>query len=837
MKRALIICVLALGGLFLPVKAAPAAIAPIFSATAHPRLLFSAADVPALRQRVATEEVPRQAFMRLKEEAEAFLLRVRPEVVRANVGVDYELQGFQKPYTLQNQMPSYLVELGAAYQLSGDARYGRHAVELMLALADAKFPFWTGGQDLGIGDLDEGLGLAFDWTYELMSPDERTKLVGAITAAQETLLVRPLFEYTNEASTYKTSNWQGVLGGGSGLLLLAIQGEPGAPTEYDSPANGAWPAKHYTFDDYLNKAIEKAGNYLHFGYDALGAGHEGQTYANYGMKNSVPFGVAARRAGLGDIFAGSGAKYSARWLAFEQLPGVPQNFVPLNDSQRNEFGVDREALLFAIDPDNGLNQWLWQRTVGALGNDFYNEPHQPSLTADDACPLDRPLEAPLASAGCGILHLQGNVWTALFYRTPDETPEVEPSTTSPLSVHYEELGLVDARTGFTRGEHEVISTFQARRKGGTHHFQYDHGNFTIYGEGGKFGVDPGTSCVACGDTNDAGYAIMHNVVVVDGQKQTQSFNSRYFNGTTIDDFVNGANLSLTHADMRYTYSANPSVSFDPPFAGRDHLFTRIPGRPVVVATLDELERDAIDRSHAYTWQMLTDKTNRVTTDGSGFTILAPNGATVVGRGAVDGASNADPVFGSTLVQESNVNDDYGVVQKVLSTTPPQQRFEQATVMALTAPASPPASTVTLRLAGANAVAVDWDGGRQIVLRRLRNAATVTGEVATDGRVAHLMVGAGETILRAGTYLSAYGLDYVRVTGGAARVVASGDEVRADGPAENEYRVFAPQTVRRATVNGTAVSACRAGNYVVFPVNGAPRGRGSRLGACPPGQAR
>ena len=95
-------------------------------------------------------------------------------VVRANIGLPVALQGLERPYTLQNEMPTYLTDLGLAYQVSGDPRFGRRVIELLSALGDAGFPYWC-CQDLGVGDLDAGLALGFDWTYQLMTPAERAR--------------------------------------------------------------------------------------------------------------------------------------------------------------------------------------------------------------------------------------------------------------------------------------------------------------------------------------------------------------------------------------------------------------------------------------------------------------------------------------------------------------------------------------------------------------------------------------------------------------------------------------------------------------------------------------
>jgi len=363
----------------------------------------------------------------------------------------------------------------------------------------------------------------------------------------------------------------------------------------------------------------------------------------------------------------------------------------------------------------------------------------------------------------------------------------------------------------------VISTFEALRDG-RGHFQYDAGNFTIYGKGGRFAIDPGYACAACGHDLDEAYATSHNVVVVDGARATQSSNMRYWRGTTIDSFVDAPNLSLAHADLRYAYSADPNARFDPPYAGRDHLLVRTPGRPVIVGVADRLQRDRSPKSrHSYTWQMLSDKHNRVETAGSGFTITAANGSILVDHTAAGASSEADPVVQTRTQILMNPTSDIGSTVPVVYTTTPRQRaFDHLAVMAVTPPGVEPATMQTLRVGGGNAIGVTWRATEDVVARKIAGARVMTGQVNSDADIAKFTRDAGETIIRKGTQLSSGGRDYVSVSGSAATVRVSGDRAEASGDRENTYRVFAPQAVSSVLVNGVAVSSCREASYLLFP---------------------
>jgi hypothetical protein len=762
----------------------PAAVSADPGATVHPRLLFSAADVPGLRARIAAGGIPGAAWDRLREKLDYEVASVSPDLIR---------NGTMK-YDGQNQLNSYLIELGMGYQMSGNPTYGRKVIDLLLAIGDAGYPFWS-GQDLGLGDLLEGIGLGFDWTYELMTAAERAEIIGDLTAHEALLFDRVLLHPTNSQSDNPISNWMGVTAGGAGLTLLAVKGEPGLPA---------------AFQTYLDKAQQKVGQYLGNAPGVNGENQEGYQYSGYGLKNAVPYAVAAKREGLGDVVTGTGAQKMSHWGSFEQVPGEANSFLPLNDSTRVMFGPDIPTLFMAMAPTDGVTQWFWRRTVGDLGEKFYDRGSTTNSAGwDDKCTF--PLNSPAGYALCQTIGMHSHVWTILFYKSPAELPEVNPATVDPLTQHFTNRGLVDARTGFANGKNEVVSSFEARRNG-TSHFQYDLGNFTLYGGGGHWAIDPGYSCVGCGSTSEAGYATDHNVVVIDGAKETQYVWSRYFTGTTIDDYLSGPGLSFAHADLRYAYN------FEGPYAGRAQFFNRAAGRPVTLAIADSVQRDAAG-AHAYTWQMITKTGNTVVPDGgAGFKIVAPSGAVLTGRAALDGNAAAPPTVLTKYQPFDNASDDAPGGMAVFTTTAAKPAFDELVVMALTPAGSLVQPTqATVAATGGNVVSVLWNGVRDVYISRLAGSATVSGSsVFTDGPFAKLTENAGESMLRGGTLLSAFGKDYITVTGSAANVWVSGGQVNASGPAGNSYRIYAPGALTSVVVNGAAVSSCRTGDYVVAP---------------------
>ena len=459
--------------------------------------------------------------------------------------------------------------------------------------------------------------------------------------------------------------------------------------------------------------------------------------------------------------------------------------------------MDFAALQFAIDPANGVAQWLWNRTVGPLGSDCYGALPVPQLVT------------------CDLLYLHGNVWTLLFYRPPAQTPEVDPASVGPAlgSPHHARADRCAHRVR-ERDELNPVLTFEARRDG-IGHFQFDLGAFTLYGAGGQWAIDPGYSCVACGDTNEAGYASAHNVVLVDGSQFTQSTNSRYHTGTTIDRFEYAPNLSLAHADLRYAYDGEASptrVATISSHACRKRL--------LLLAVTDQLQRRATGTS-AYTWQMLTALGNVAIPSGAGFQILSPSLANLSGRAAAGGLAAQDPAFTRAPKVLTN-NPPLGEAAALVlsSTPPPQPALDQLTVMALTQPGQAAATTTTLRVTGGNAIEVAWAGASDVVVRRLASAGEVSGSVATDGDFAKFARGGGETIVRDGTRLTADGRDYVRVTG------QQRDDDRRRRPSAGQRgrheplsRVRAAADLDPVRVNDATAPWCREAQHIVFPCPG------------------
>lgn len=800
------------------------------AATAHPSLLFSAADVPAMQQAVQSGE-PALAWASLKQKVDAYTDPTSPSYVNPALvgGPDPSLVPTWKWYDGllgQNQTGTYLIDLAFAYVISGDAKYGNAAINLMLALPPRGWPSWgdaSGQPGLGRGDLLRGVGLAFDWTYNLMTPAQRLTLVQALTDPTSPILcgTDPSPTSCDDAAGNPGSNHSSIGSGGTGIALLAIQGEPGVYDPTDLQAR-------------LQRAHDRVLANMQDSYDVNGDGHEGILYAAYGLHTVVPFSLAWQRS-TGENLLGEAPDVAnvPLWLAYEQLPGRGMEFVPRNDSATRPSVLD-EVLptLFAARPD-GLTGWLYDHTMGPQGDAVFANPvpyvadnltgahdcagaTSQDLTADADCTWSAP-----------------EVFTIVYYKSPAQVARTDPASVTPLSQHYPKWGLVDMRTGWDGGVNDVVATFEAKHNEvNPGHWQYDLGQFTVYGFGANFAIDSayGHNYSCSSDTalyqggcptTEAGTAMGHNVVLVGDDSQpalahdtTQANVDIASANETIPVYLNGPTMTFLRSDLRSAYS---SVVTAVPLAQRDMFFGRAPGEPVIIAVTDTLEPHP--GSDSYKWQMHTDGGNALAVVGGGFRIVAPNGAEMTGQ-VSDAAGTPDLVpeaWDETVYETFESPLTHTILTSRTPATGATTEMDHLALMAVVGPGAAMPNSAVLAAAGGSVEEITWNGKDILAASRAAYAGSVSSaRLSTDGSFAKVTAGAGETMLDQGTSVVLDGVTYVQVTGGAATVQVSGASITANGPTGATYSVFAPQTISSVTVNGTAVTSCRTGTQLSFP---------------------
>jgi hypothetical protein len=809
---ALLLCVgmLHAGGL----RAQPA------SATAmHPSLLFSASDVPTLRARAATGDGAR-AWATLKQRLDDYVTSPAQSnwhLDPAKIGAR-DSNGVVANYAAQNEMPTMLIDLAFGYVITGDTTYSRLVIDSLTALADAGWPFWADdGQYLGAGDLLRGVALSFDWTYDAMTPAERSHLVTGLSnpatgAAMHGARIIDVAQFSGPGSA-AGSNWAGVTSGGAGLVLLAIQGEAGAPADLTT---------------LLSSAQTRVTNYLAQGVGRDGEGGEGFTYAGYGLHGALPFAFALKRDGGADLVGTTpGLSHLVDYVSSLLIPAQGYDgTVPLNDSVRDALADELIEQLWEISPSSSLVSWLWEHTLGPGGVDRYDPLRSPPMLPGHNC-VPASTDPGVFVLGCGWSTAEElNILYSRHATVPSATPESSLAT----GLHFGDHGIVVGRTGWATGANEVMSTFSASR-GAAGHTQEDIGQFTLYGYGGDFAVDSGYghnySCGApvggkvsppvtpdrCDPTDQtipAGQSVGHNLVLVDDDVRTQRGARTQTTRETIPEFATGPGISFAHADTRTQFPA------DPPVANRDWLFTHAPGQPVLLILGDQLNRDG--GQHSYNWQMHTSAANAVAVHANGFTITSPSGAVLSGLTARNGdllqstrsVFEVQPFEGSTF--------DRPVAHQLLLQLDAlkHEYHDELAVLALTPAGAVPAVVQRLDVPGANVIEVTRGGVGTMVMKALTGATSFGGNgVAVTGALGYAVQGMGECLLRQGSRLFAYGHDYVTVTGGTATVVNSGGRVQVTGTAGATYSVYAPGTVTSVTVNGAAVPWTRTGDSITF----------------------
>lgn len=250
------------------------------STLTHPRLLFGQSDLPEIKKR-ATLPIFQPTLKRLLERAE-WQLTAPPLVPSITKRGDPDPPGENKGLQCARLLQGRVVTYAMAFTLTGQKKYRDAAVtELMHAINDWRIWVDTAHQppfDLMNGEICLTFGLAWDWLYKDLTPDERQKLRAGVERRglsaylQAANTARPLFFFTAH------HNWNPVCNGGAAVLALALEGE----SELSAPVlKIAVPAMNHFWD--------------HLGED--GGWDEGTGYWDYGFRYAFIAAEALRRTG------------------------------------------------------------------------------------------------------------------------------------------------------------------------------------------------------------------------------------------------------------------------------------------------------------------------------------------------------------------------------------------------------------------------------------------------------------------------------------------------------------------------------------------------------------
>jgi hypothetical protein len=260
----------------------------------HPHLLFGAGDVPLLRDK---SRDPALASLRssLLARADAVLTAapIVPSITkRGEPDPPGETKGIASARALQGRV----LTLAMAFTLTGERRYRDKAVALLDG-AIANWRIWVDTAhappyDLMTGENAMTFGLAFDWLYDSLAPDERVRLREGV----ERRALQPYLDAVtrDKPMAWHTArhNWNTVCNGGATVLALALRDEsPLAPRVLDRSVQAMEPYWQNLRDD--------------------GGWDEGTGYWTYGHRYALIAAEALRRSGRpeGDaVFARSGVR-------------------------------------------------------------------------------------------------------------------------------------------------------------------------------------------------------------------------------------------------------------------------------------------------------------------------------------------------------------------------------------------------------------------------------------------------------------------------------------------------------------------------------------------------
>jgi hypothetical protein len=343
----------------------------------HPRLFWSKAEEPALATRVAADPALAQPEVFLRREAEARLSDPAPARILEGPRLLGPAQLAMKRLVLH----SYF------WRRTGDVRFvTRVRADLQALLA---FKDWNPGHFLDTAVIAHGVGLAYDWCYDAIPPDERAAVRAGLKAKA--------FEPTRKAPWWvrADNNWNQVCHAGLGVAALAIA--------EDEPVLAHW---------ILARAVDSLPIVMRT-YGPDGAYAEGPSYWSFGTTFNV-YLLDAFQTALGTDFGLSATPgFMQTGDYFLHSTGPSGEYFTYSDCGPRDTPVPAAAWFAARTGRPALlaNEWLWLRRLatapaGGTGNTY---------AAEQTLFMIWAARLPAGTATPGDLHWSGRGTTPTAY--------------------------------------------------------------------------------------------------------------------------------------------------------------------------------------------------------------------------------------------------------------------------------------------------------------------------------------------------------------------------------------------------------------------------------------
>ncbi len=540
-----------------------------FNAGDHPRLLFSAAELPALRAGAASG-LKAEVLVRLRQRCSELMDPGHPDVL------DWRTRARDIWRSRKGIFPivSGLDTLAAGYAFTGDPAIGDYARDVVMTIIEQKLADipsrswgaatqgWRRGAGHDKGNLSRAMAWVYDFCYDRFTPAQRARFADFARVCM--ILNR---------STWREDWWQiannrgsrGILA--SSWLAMALEGDAELPDAPRAMVDCELAVEHYLF----------------LAHDAAGAPFEGPGYAGC-LAYMAATAEALRRRGGPNLLTNNRFERMPEYLAYELLPwgGAANNWNDCDEANGSIAG----SLPLMGTARAPLLPWLARQ-------------------------LDLHPER-------GAAHMEGQHLLYFLLWWKDDQPLRTPADLGfPPARLFPGRGIASMRTGW--GAEDWLLSFFCGPQQYKCHRQGDFNHLSLYALGERFLVDAGyggasrTANVEQTLNRWFGETDAHNTVTLDGGAQRGTALTRGWPEGEMIEFRHGDDFDAALGDASST-------------CGPDHRVRRALRRVVLVragpaqyvAVVDVHEKDGSPfRAEAH-WH--TDPDNRIDAEGRRFVI-------------------------------------------------------------------------------------------------------------------------------------------------------------------------------------------------------------------------